>query len=278
MARGRIITNAITGDKSVNDLSSDTCRLALTWLITYADKEGRTHGNPAMVRALLFPRRDDVTMAQMKGFIQEWKAAGFVQWYEADGDQWISFVNFAQNQPGMRKDKEPDSRIPAPPPLPGASPETAEPQDIPAMDASDPPDGRQADADLPEDVPPKRMERNGRESSGEKLPERPPTGRNATKAVLEEFFSTETGIPRPNAANAKRRKAASVRWWQPLLEIAALVEDDTERAKAIIHDAIAQMDKDALTVAAPQSILEVARSIHGKNQRGASDDVLRVGM
>ena len=60
------------------------------------------------------------------------------------------------------------------------------------------------------------------------------------------------------------------------MEIAALVDDDAEKAKVLIRDTIAQMDKDALTISAPQSILEVARSIHGKQRRGASDDTIRI--
>lgn len=270
MARGRIITNEIAKDKRVNDLSDDTCRLALTWLITFADKEGRTHGAPAIVRALLFPRREDVTIAMVDGFIREWQAAGFIQWYEAAGDQWISFLNFAKNQPGLRKDKEPDSRIPAPPEPPKP------PESPPETDANAPPECRPNAADVPADIPPKRTEGNGRESSGKKQPERAPTGKNAIKAVLEEFFSSETGIPRPSAVSTKQCKAASVRWWQPLMEIANLIPDNELAALALIKASIAYMDKEALTISAPQSILEVARSLHGKAARGQSPDVLRV--
>lgn len=115
MARGRMIANAITLDKRVNSLSSDTCRLAFTWLVTFADCEGRTYGDPALVRSMLFPRRDDVTAAQVEGFIKEWAQAGLVVWYEAAGDQWLFFPAFAKNQPGLRKEKEQPSVVPAPP-------------------------------------------------------------------------------------------------------------------------------------------------------------------
>ena len=68
--------------------------------------------------------------------------------------------------------------------------------------------------------------------------------------------------------NAKQRKAASVRWWNPLLDIASLVDDDVGRAQNLIALALAQMDKDGLTVSAPQSIVEVAKSVHGRMGRG----------
>ena len=113
MAKGRMINNKITGDKRINDLSDDTNRLAFTWLVTFADIEGRTYGDPAMVRSLLFPRRDDVTIERMTKYLQEWHEQGLVIWYEADGDKWIQFSGFKKNQ-YLRPDREPASEIPEP--------------------------------------------------------------------------------------------------------------------------------------------------------------------
>lgn len=114
MARGRMISNSIVNDKDVNSISSDTSRLAFTWLIAFADREGRTYGDPALVRSMLFPRRNDVTAEQVESFIREWARLGLVVWYEAKGDLWISFPNFDRHQPGMRKGREPESLIPSP--------------------------------------------------------------------------------------------------------------------------------------------------------------------
>lgn len=111
MARGRFITNGITSDKKINDLSDDTSRLAFTWLITFADCEGRTHGDPAMVRSLLFPRRTDVTIERMEAYLAEWQAVGLVRIYTANGDTWLDFPNFAKHQTGLRKDHEASSTI-----------------------------------------------------------------------------------------------------------------------------------------------------------------------
>lgn len=115
MARGRMINNAITEDKRINDLSDDTSRLAFTWLVTFADCEGRVAGDPAIVRSKLFPRREDVTAARMEQYIREWAALGLVIWYEAEGDWWIAFPAFEKNQAGLNKSKEAKGRIPAPP-------------------------------------------------------------------------------------------------------------------------------------------------------------------
>lgn len=115
MATGRMIVNAICADKRINQLSDDTSRLAFTWLITFADREGRTYGDPGVVRSMLFPRRQDVSIEQMAAYLAEWHALGLVVWYEADGDKWLYFPTFEKNQPGMRKEKEAPSRIPPPP-------------------------------------------------------------------------------------------------------------------------------------------------------------------
>ena len=112
MSSGRFIANSICADKKVNQLSDDTSRLAFTWLITFADVDGRTPGDPAVVRSMLFPRRQDVTIEQMAGYIQEWAKAGMVYWYEADDDMWIEFPNFHKHQK-IQRNREAQSKIPA---------------------------------------------------------------------------------------------------------------------------------------------------------------------
>lgn len=113
MARGRMVTNNISRDKAINGLSDDTSRLAFTWLITFADKEGRVFGDPALIRSMLFPRRDDISNEQMTRYVTEWANAKLIIWYESDDEQWIWFPKFDKNQPGLRKEREPESEIPA---------------------------------------------------------------------------------------------------------------------------------------------------------------------
>ena len=115
MAKGRMINNAIAFDAKIHRLSCDTSRLAFTWLITFADVDGRTYGDPAIVRSMVFPRRTDVTAEDVEKYIIEWQKEGLIEWYERDGDIWIQFPNFDKNQAGLRKDREAPSAIPAPP-------------------------------------------------------------------------------------------------------------------------------------------------------------------
>ena len=110
-----MISQAITFDKEINDLSDDTSRLAFTWLITFADVEGRTHGDPAIVRSKLFPRRDDITIERMEGYIREWAAHGLIILYEAKGEWWIYFPAFCKHN-RVDKTREAPSRIPEPTP------------------------------------------------------------------------------------------------------------------------------------------------------------------
>jgi len=114
MARGRIITNKISRNKQVNDLSDDTCRLLFTWMITFTDRDGRMFGDPAVVRNMIFARRTDITVEQVESYLQEMVNAGLIIWYEAGGDKFIWFPGFDNNQPGLRRDREPESEFPPP--------------------------------------------------------------------------------------------------------------------------------------------------------------------
>ena len=116
MARGRFISNAVITDRQIHELSSDTCRLAYTWMITLADREGRVIGEPDLLLAQLFARRlGEITPDDIEGFIREWVNAGFVVWYEGgDGDRVLQLVNFAKHQTGLRKDRETPSDFDSP--------------------------------------------------------------------------------------------------------------------------------------------------------------------
>ena len=115
MANGRIINSKICRNKIINErLSSDTSRLAFTWTIPHLDRDGRIHGDPALLRSIIFPRRKDITDEQMEVFITEWAQHGLVIWYEAEGDKWIQFPKFRQNQPNLRYERETESSIPPP--------------------------------------------------------------------------------------------------------------------------------------------------------------------
>jgi len=112
MARGRFIEKKICIDKTVNELSCFESMLGFTWLITHLDCDGRTYGDPAVVRSFVFPRRNDITIEQMTSFIQEWHDAGLIIWYEVNGDKYIYFPKFKIYQIGLNPKREAKSVIP----------------------------------------------------------------------------------------------------------------------------------------------------------------------
>jgi len=114
MARGRILSKAICVDKRVNDLSSFESMLAFTWLISHLDVKGRTFGDPAIVRSMVFPRRSDVSVEQMESYIREWHESGLVIWYRSNNDLFLQYPGFDKNQPGLNADREAPSIIPDP--------------------------------------------------------------------------------------------------------------------------------------------------------------------
>jgi hypothetical protein len=172
MARGRIVNAKICMDKDVHALSCDTSRLAYTWTIPHLDREGRMYGDPALVKSMIFPRRIDVTIEQMQQYITDWVKNGLVIRYVVDGEPYLYFPGFEKNQPGLRKDREPESLIP--------SPEEGEIQDEPEDiqdvtaeedttdnidDGKHPANIRQTSGSNPENIPPKRREEKRREEN-----------------------------------------------------------------------------------------------------------------
>ncbi len=255
--------NRIAGDKCVNDLSDDTSRLAFTWLITFADCEGRTHGDPAMVRSMVFPRREDVSVAQMETYITEWARLGLIIWYEAKGDKWIWFPGFEDNQPGLVKAKEAPSRIPAPP-------------EVQTESSASPAQGQTKASASPSEL----KESKGKESkdnnaSGEKTATRAlPSARqeqNTKRADLEQHFAMASGLPVLKCETTKQKRSAGELWWGPLREILELQGWDEYRSKNLIDLALARMRENRLTVSSPKSILNVARAIFAE---GAQERVI----
>ena len=70
MARGRMISKAISLDEKVNSLSDDTARLLFTWLIPHLDCEGRQHGDAMTIKSIVFPRRN-ISIRKVEKYLKE---------------------------------------------------------------------------------------------------------------------------------------------------------------------------------------------------------------
>jgi len=114
MARGRMISKAISLDEKVDALSNDTARLLFTWLITHLDCEGRMHGDAQTVKSIVFPRRS-MDVRTMQKYLDELVKSGLIQRYVNGGITYIYFPNFKKHQVGLNKSKELPSQIPPSP-------------------------------------------------------------------------------------------------------------------------------------------------------------------
>jgi len=94
-----------------------------------------------------------------------------------------------------------------------------------------------------------------------------PNGKNQARSELEDHFCFITGIPKPKDTTTAQRKAAGVRWWNPLRDILDVVGWDIFQAKRLVDNTYGQMRADELTIATPQSILSVAVSLAAAESR-----------
>ena len=118
MARGRMVNQVLCSSRKFNELGDDSSRLTYILLLSFADREGRTEGDPCYVRSRIYPRRSDITDAIVLRHLDDIEAAGLILRYEHSGETVIQFLKFAENQAGLRADREPPSQFPAPPPAP----------------------------------------------------------------------------------------------------------------------------------------------------------------
>jgi len=140
VAKGRMLNKKISLNKHLSQMS-DFSALAYTWAIAHLDKNGVMHGDPCVFLSIVFPRRHDLDPDQVQNSIDEWAQAGLVHQYEAEGDTWLWFPKFVENQVGLRADREPDTGYPLPS---GNLPDNI----------------RQTSGNLPESIPPNRTEGN----------------------------------------------------------------------------------------------------------------------
>jgi hypothetical protein len=80
-------------------------------------------GDPAVVKSMVFPRREDIGIEHVAAYISEWAEKGLVVRYEVGGMRWLYFPNFRKHQPNMRYSREAPSCIPAPPDDSGVGPD-----------------------------------------------------------------------------------------------------------------------------------------------------------
>lgn len=125
MASGRMLQRKISQSHDVamliETVSSELglehgafAALLFTWAIAHQDREGRMHGDPRLVKAAVFPLIDSISAKHVDAYLGAMQRLGLVNWYEVDGKRYLQFPTFDVNQPGIRKEREPESIIPEP--------------------------------------------------------------------------------------------------------------------------------------------------------------------
>jgi hypothetical protein len=112
MAEGRMIKRRICESKKLGALSTHTARLLYTWLIPWLDSEGRYVADPEILKGHIFPKIKDITPEMIDADLAELKNEKLIYLYSVDGED---YLQFRQNLQKIRKDREAESKIPAPP-------------------------------------------------------------------------------------------------------------------------------------------------------------------
>ena len=115
MARGRMISKAISLDEKVNELPDDTARLLFTWMISHLDREGRLHGDATTVKSIIFPRRN-ISVTRIETYLKKMEDLKLILRFSVNGNLYLFAPHFEEHQTGLQKNREAPSQIPPPPP------------------------------------------------------------------------------------------------------------------------------------------------------------------
>ncbi len=114
MARGRMLNKTVCHSKKFDLLPDETCRLFATWCISHLDMHGVFYADPQLVRSLVFPRRKDVSNADVEGYLDAMAQVELIVRFESNGELWQYWPGFEHNQIGIRYDRE-STEFPTPP-------------------------------------------------------------------------------------------------------------------------------------------------------------------
>lgn len=109
MARQRMVSPGFFTDEEMAAVSP-LARLLFIGLWTIADKRGRLEDRPIRIKVMVLPYDE----SDVDGLLQELVAGLFIQRYEVEGRRLIQIRTFEKHQ--HTHVKEPDSKLPAPPP------------------------------------------------------------------------------------------------------------------------------------------------------------------
>lgn len=253
MARGRFVSKEISIDKKVNELKDPWAMLGFTWLITQADVDGRTYGDPELVKSMIFPRQRDISVEDVERFIRQWVDAGMIDWYEVDGEMFIQFLNFEKHQVGIRRDKEPVSAIPE---NPAKKPATADKLRNEGGKVAE--DVRNDDGKSPPEVKEKLREIKSEQEVEVVVPSASASGdSDPVILTLQEVFERDACVIAPTGM-----PAVMDQWHKALVELQGMGVTE-----AVMRQAITEMTEKKYKILGPWSLVKPCRVILEQSKR-----------
>lgn len=159
MARKRMVDPSFWVDEKLGTVDVSV-RLLFMGLISQADDEGRLNGHSALIRSLIFPYDQDITVSDVEGWLQLLAADGrkLIIRYEVDHQQYICIPNFKKHQ---TINKPQDSKLPKPPNDDyGTDTEPLPQQSVPKEGKLKEVKGREEKGREEEDIPPSSPDSN----------------------------------------------------------------------------------------------------------------------
>lgn len=262
----------------VNEMPDDFHRLLWVMLPLALCRAGRGVYNPSWVKAKVMPLRDDVSMQQIETAMGWFAQRGMLIPYTVDGRDFFHVPTWEQYQGNTSK--EADSIYPAPPPncpetFSTSNSEPLQTYSRPTPDLLRSKSGTDSDADS--DAEERRGEADSPSGAQKPAPEPGPeqvprsvsgSEQDRIRGELEQHFRALTRLDPPPRKTKRQQSAAAVRWWNPLREIAELVEWREQDARDLLSAAFQRLDGE-VTISAPQSLLETSRGIMAEVKRGA---------
>ncbi|EHQ88251.1 hypothetical protein [Desulfosporosinus youngiae] len=111
-AKGRMIYWKISYCKQLARCSTFS-KLLFTWLIPNTDDLGRMEGDPEVIKGMIFPYEEKVSVKQIRESLEELAFEKLILWYLVDDNMYIQFPNFSIYQ-NLRKDRQYKSDYPDP--------------------------------------------------------------------------------------------------------------------------------------------------------------------
>ena len=111
-AKGRMIYWKISYSKQLSRCTL-LSKLVFTWLIPNTDDLGRMEGEPEIIKGMVFPYDEKISVKQISGSLEELSREKLIEWYQVDENYYIQFPNFTLYQK-LRSDRIYKSDYPNP--------------------------------------------------------------------------------------------------------------------------------------------------------------------